>query len=143
MFVWQVDFSGNHMYTDETLRRYMQDKGVTNASLISAIDCDALEEMIRNDFDVTWACVAVKGSRVIVYIKENYSSAEKNNEAVMQDKNRNSDIINNVKYYVDSINSVNQNDNQGENNQPEQADIKGKCIYSQYEIGRASCRERV
>ncbi len=70
-------FSGNHMYTDETLRRYMQDKGVTNASLISAIDCDALEEMIRNDFDVTWACVAVKGSRVIVYIKENYSSAEK------------------------------------------------------------------
>lgn len=133
MFVWQVDFSGNHMYTDETLRRYMQDKGVTNASLISAIDCDALEEMIRNDFDVTWACVAVKGSRVIVYIKENYSSAEKNNEAVMQDKNRNSDIINNVKYYVDSINSANQNDNQGENNQPEQADIKGKCIYSQYD----------
>lgn len=37
---------------------------------------------------------------MIVYIKENYSSAEKNNEAGMQDKNRNSDIINNVKYYV-------------------------------------------
>lgn len=47
----------------------------------------------------------------------------------MQDKNRNSDIINNVKYYVDSINSANQNDNQGENNQPEQADIKEMYIF--------------
>lgn len=73
LFVWEVDFSGNYMYTDEALKRYMQDKGVKNGEFIKNIDCDSLEENIRNDFDVTWASIEVKGSRVVVYIKENYS----------------------------------------------------------------------
>lgn len=51
----------------------MADNGICCAKFIKTIDCDSLEKKIRDDFDVTWACVAVKGSRVIVYIKENYS----------------------------------------------------------------------
>ena len=73
MFVWHIDCYGNYIYTDETIKRYMADNGISCAKLVKTVDCDALEKKIRDDFDVTWACVAVKGSRVIVYIKENYS----------------------------------------------------------------------
>lgn len=73
MFVWEIDCYGNHIYTDETIKKYMADNGICCAKFIKTIDCDSLEKKIRDDFDVTWACVAVKGSRVIVYIKENYS----------------------------------------------------------------------
>ncbi len=73
MFIWQIDCYGNYTYTDETIKRYMSDNGISCAKPARMVDCDALEKKIRDDFDVTWACVAIKGSRVIVYIKENYS----------------------------------------------------------------------
>ena len=68
MFVWEIDCYGNHIYTDETIKKYMVDNGICCAKFIKRIDCDSLDIKIRDDFDVTWACVAVKGSRVIVYI---------------------------------------------------------------------------
>lgn len=117
MYIWQVDFYGNYMYTDETLRRYMAENGISNARLLKNIDCDELEEGIRNTFDVTWACVAVKGSRVIVYIKENYQTAFKQTndggkEQMELVRNQNADTD-----YSDT----------------DYSDVTGKCIYSQYE----------
>lgn len=85
MFVWQIDCYGNHKYTDETLKRYIEDNGISCAKLIKNIDCDSLEKKIRDDFNVTWACVAVKGSRVIVYIKEDYSMEKESKNTIADD----------------------------------------------------------
>ena len=125
LYVWQVDFYGNHMYTDETLKRYMTERGVSNASFIKNIDCDKLEEDIRNDFDVTWACVAVKGSRVIVYIKENYSGDKKMPDAV-DNSGHNDGIVNNVRYYSDEEIDDKTDD------KDELYSETGKSIYSKY-----------
>ena len=43
-------------------KKYIADNGICCAKFIKTIDCDSLEKKIRDDFDVTWACM-VKGSR--------------------------------------------------------------------------------
>ena len=73
---------------------------VYNGNMLKNIDCAYIEECIRNDLDVTWASVEIKGSMVNVYIKENYSM---NKEAVKSVYSDGEDIVSSCQGVVKKI----------------------------------------
>ena len=72
LFVWDIQFEGNRMYTYETLTDFLETEDITFGMRKSLIDCDALEEEIRLAFpEITWVSARVSGTRLLVKIKEN------------------------------------------------------------------------
>jgi len=71
-FIWDISFEGNLRFTDEMLLHYMETLPVSCGMKKSVISCEALEESIRNQFtEITWVSAEIKGTRLIVRVKEN------------------------------------------------------------------------
>lgn len=74
LFLWNIEFEGNHTITDEQLNFYLKTNNIKTGMFVSEIDCNALEAGLRNEyFDVTWVCAEIKGTNLIIHIKENYN----------------------------------------------------------------------
>lgn len=74
LFLWNIEFEGNHTITDEQLQAYLQKHKIHTGMFLSGVDCNGLEAGIRNEyFDVTWVCAEIKGTNLIIHIKENYN----------------------------------------------------------------------
>ena len=72
LFIWDIEFEGNRMYTYETLTDFLETEQITFGMRKSRIDCDLLEEEIRLAFpEITWVSARVSGTRLLVKIKEN------------------------------------------------------------------------
>lgn len=71
-YIWDISFDGNYKFTDETLLHYMETIPVVYGMKKKEISCEALESKIRNAFaEITWVSAEIKGTRLIVRIKEN------------------------------------------------------------------------
>ncbi len=98
LYIWNISFDGNYSYTDVELMNFLNENHVHNGLKKSEISCDDLEYLIRKQYsDITWVSVEIKGTRMIVHIKENFDS----NIAKTEDKPYN--IISNVDGVIDSI----------------------------------------
>lgn len=72
LFVWDIEFEGNRMYTYDTLLRFCESEEIRYGMRKSKIDCDVLEEALRTEFpEITWVSARVSGTRLLVKIKEN------------------------------------------------------------------------
>lgn len=72
LFIWDISFEGNLRFTDETLLHYMEEIPVVCGMKKTDISCEDLEASIRNHFtEITWVSAEIKGTRLIVRIKEN------------------------------------------------------------------------
>ncbi|WP_077610785.1 sporulation protein YqfD [Clostridium sp. Marseille-P2415] len=72
LFIWDIEFDGNRMYTYETLLKYCESEEIRYGMRKSKIDCDVLEESLRTEFpEITWVSARVSGTRLLVKIKEN------------------------------------------------------------------------
>lgn len=72
IFIWDIEFDGNHMYTYDTLLKHCETEDIRYGMIKSKIDCDALEESLRSAFpEITWVSARVSGTRLLVKIKEN------------------------------------------------------------------------
>ena len=72
IFIWDIEFDGNHMYTYDTLLKYCETEDIRYGMIKSKIDCDALEESLRSAFpEITWVSARVSGTRLLIHIKEN------------------------------------------------------------------------
>ena len=72
-FIWKITIKGNYSYTAEQMIDYVHKKGVKEGVLKESIDTESLEKSIRKNFgDISWVCVEVKGTNLIIHIKENY-----------------------------------------------------------------------
>ena len=72
-FIWKITIKGNYSYTAEQMIDYVHKKGVKEGILKESIDTEGLEKSIRKNFgDISWVCVEVKGTNLIIHIKENY-----------------------------------------------------------------------
>ncbi len=86
MYVWDIEFSGNNMYSDQYINNYLASIGIENGIHIRNIDCEWLEHKIREDFDeVTWASVSVSGTKVMIAIKENDGTHIQDKEEIYGD----------------------------------------------------------
>ncbi|MDO5381853.1 MAG: sporulation protein YqfD [Eubacteriales bacterium] len=79
LFLWTVSFDGNYLYTDELLSKFLIRNNIKAGTLISDIDCELIEENLRNSFNISWACFEIDGSKGIVHIKENYDKEMEEN----------------------------------------------------------------
>ncbi len=72
LFVWDIEFEGNHMYTYDTLLKFCETEEIRYGMPKGKIDCDVLEESLRTEFpEITWVSARVSGTRLLVKIKEN------------------------------------------------------------------------
>lgn len=72
LFVWDIEFDGNRMYTYDTLIKFCESEEIRYGMRKSKIDCNILEETLRTKFpEITWVSVRVSGTRLLVKIKEN------------------------------------------------------------------------
>lgn len=72
LYVWDISFEGNRRFTDEMLLHYMETIPVACGMKKSEISCENLEESLRSRFpEITWASAELKGTRLVVHIREN------------------------------------------------------------------------
>ena len=72
MFIWQVKISGCVNRNEAEILNFIKNSGVGYGVLKKNIDCDAIENAIRNEYsDVLWVSVSVKGTGLFIQIKEN------------------------------------------------------------------------
>lgn len=72
MFIWDIHFTGNEKWTDETLIRFFETMDVHPGMLKSRVDCQKINEAIREQYkDIVWVSASLEGSLLNVRIKEN------------------------------------------------------------------------
>lgn len=71
-FIWDISFEGNHHYTDDVLYECLETIPIYHGMRKSEISCEAVEAELRNVFqEITWVSAEIKGTRLILRIKEN------------------------------------------------------------------------
>ena len=81
-FIWAIDFEGNYSLTDDVLLDFLAEKGVDYGVAKNRVDIEALEEQLRENFDViTWTSARIEGTRFVVRIRENDLAAPEEEES--------------------------------------------------------------
>ena len=71
-YIWNIKIEGNYALTEDVLLDYLEEKDVRVSMKKSRLRIEELEKALREDYDViTWTSVQVKGTTLLVYIKEN------------------------------------------------------------------------
>lgn len=72
LFLWDIEFQGNRLYTCETLTDWLKSQQVDFGMYKGAVDCQAIEQGLRACFpEITWVSARVSGTRLLIHIKEN------------------------------------------------------------------------
>ncbi len=73
LFLWNITVEGNYSYSDNQIVSFVQKQNIKEGIIKNKINCDDLEKEIRKKFDdISWVCAEIKGTNLIVHIKENY-----------------------------------------------------------------------
>ena len=76
-FVWDIQVNGTTYYTEEEIRNRIEERYVTLGTSTSKIDCDELEEHLREDYpDISWISCELIGTQLNVVIKETLDGTE-------------------------------------------------------------------
>lgn len=71
-FIWDIQIEGNFALTEDVLMDYLDEQGIHTAMKKSALDIGALEQELREDYDlITWTSVQLRGTTLLIHIKEN------------------------------------------------------------------------
>lgn len=72
LFIWNIRFEGNRMYSSETLLTFLKSQNIDYGMLKSRVYCEGIEEAMRTEFgEITWVSAQVSGTRLLIHIKEN------------------------------------------------------------------------
>ena len=72
-YIWEISIDGNYSYTADTLKNYIYSQDIKEGLAKKYIDCEKLEKKIRKKYnDISWVCAEIKGTNLIIHIKENY-----------------------------------------------------------------------
>ncbi len=71
-YIWNIEIEGNYVLTEDVLMDYLDEKGVHVAMKKSRLQIEDLEKALREDHDIiTWTSVQIKGTTLLIHIKEN------------------------------------------------------------------------
>lgn len=71
LFVWQIDISGNQLYTDERILQSLRTMNVTTGRKKSELDLSAIEEELRILYNqMTWVSASITGTQLKIETKE-------------------------------------------------------------------------
>lgn len=69
--IWKISLEGQSYHTEESMLEYLNDRNVYGGISKKSVQCDSLEQKIREDFpDIGWVSVEKKGSRLNIAIEE-------------------------------------------------------------------------
>lgn len=72
-YIWEISIDGNYTYTTNTLKNYVYSQKIKEGTLKKNINCEALEKQIRRKYtDISWVCAEIKGTNLMIHVKENY-----------------------------------------------------------------------
>ena len=72
LFIWNIHIEGNESLSTQVVLSYLKEEGITHGMLKRQIHGEELEKKLREHFtEVTWTSAEVKGTRLIVHMKEN------------------------------------------------------------------------
>ena len=81
LFIWDINVDGTYFYTDEQIQMRIEEEYVTLGQRKSQIDCNWLEEQLRQDFpEISWVSCEIIGTQLNVEIKETLEGIEIVNE---------------------------------------------------------------
>lgn len=79
-FLWEITISGEEVYSKSDILKYVTDNYYRLGTLKHQIDCDALEEHLREDYDeIAWVSCSIQGTRLHIEIKETLDRKTKQN----------------------------------------------------------------
>lgn len=71
LFVWKISVSGESDYTADEILKYINKNYVAPGTLKSQVDCEALEQNLREYFeDIAWISCSLEGTKLSVEITE-------------------------------------------------------------------------
>lgn len=71
LFIWDIDITGNDIYTTEELTSYLVQNGFHLGIKKKQIDCNALEMELRERFDeISWISCCINGTQLSISLKE-------------------------------------------------------------------------
>lgn len=72
LFIWDISFEGNTLYTDETLIKALTAANISYGTRKAELDCDQLEQLLRSDFPkLTWVSAEITGTCLKILVNEN------------------------------------------------------------------------
>lgn len=73
LFIWNITVEGNYSYTKSQITSFLKRINIQEGIRKKEIDSDRIEKEIRKQYnDISWVCAEVKGTNLIIHIKENY-----------------------------------------------------------------------
>ncbi len=71
-FVWNIEISGNQARTEDVIFDYLKEEEIYFGTLKKQVDCKALSEALRRQFsDFTWVSAKIRGTSLLIDVKEN------------------------------------------------------------------------
>ncbi len=85
-YIWNIEIEGNYVLTEDVLLDYLDERGVHVAMKKSRLQIEDLEKALREEHDIiTWTSVQVKGTTLLIHIKENEMPDYEQNETTRED----------------------------------------------------------
>lgn len=79
LFIWDIHIEGNESYKSSDILNYVTKNYVHGGQLISTVDTIELEEELRTHYDkFAWVSCEIKGTQLIIHIKETINLKVKN-----------------------------------------------------------------
>lgn len=73
LFIWNIHVDGNYSYSGEQISNFVRKQNIKEGCFKNGINCNNLEKEIRKKYDdISWVCAEVKGTSLLIHIKENY-----------------------------------------------------------------------
>lgn len=102
LYIWNISFEGNYTHTDDELTKFLERLMIDEGMKKEEINLEKIEKALRNEyFDITWASVEIKGTKLVVHVRENDSQVLEN--APEEENIANGDIICNKAAVIKSI----------------------------------------
>lgn len=77
LFIWDINVDGTYFYTEEQIVNRIEEAYVRLGARKSQIDCNQLEEQLRQDFpELSWVSCEIVGTQLNVDIKETLEGTE-------------------------------------------------------------------
>lgn len=75
LFIWNIHIEGNYSRTTDVILDYLESEHIVHGMKKSRVDCKEIQSMIRIQFpDIIWVSAEIKGTRLIIRIRENMDS---------------------------------------------------------------------
>lgn len=74
LYIWNISYDGNLAHTDDELTKFLEGLNVDEGMKKGDVEPEVIEKALRNEyFDITWASVEIKGTKLVIHVRENDS----------------------------------------------------------------------